>query len=273
MHRRSHPSGTLFIQDHGSDTMPIIIHDAEDIGHMRVAGRLAAEVLDFIAPYVKPGVATGDLDKRCHDYIVEVQRAIPACLGYAPPGYRPYPKSVCISINEVACHGIPDARTLKDGDIVNIDVTVIKNGFHGDTSRMFHVGDVTPEARRLCELARQCMWLGIEAIRPGRHVGDIAFAVQRYAERHGASPVPGIYGHGIGRKFHDEPLVPACGEPGTLAQLVPGMIFTVEPIINAGSPDVRFLEDGWTIATRDGSLSAQWEHTVLVTATGYEVLT
>jgi methionyl aminopeptidase len=253
--------------------MAITIHTAEDIKRMRIAGRLASEVLDFITPYVKPGITTGDLDRLCHDYIVDLQHAIPACLNYFFPGHTPFPKSICTSVNEVACHGIPDDRVLKDGDIINIDVTVIKDGYHGDNARMFYVGSVAPAARRLCEIAFECMWLGIEQVRPEAHVGDIGFAIQRHAEKHGVSVIPELWGHGIGKKFHDEPSVPHIGVRGTLDLLLPGMTFTIEPIINAGQPGIKGLADGWTIATVDNSLSAQWEHTVLVTEVGYEVLT
>jgi methionyl aminopeptidase len=253
--------------------MPITIHSAEAINSMRTAGRLAAEVLDFIAPYVQAGRTTGELDKLCHDYIVSVQRAIPACLNYAPFGCQPFPKSICTSVNEVMCHGIPGDRVLRDGDIINVDVTVIKDGYHGDTSRMFYVGEPSSAARRLCEVACECMWLGILQIRPGGHVGDIGFAIQQHAKKNGVSVVAEVFGHGIGKNFHDEPMVPSFGDPGTLAPLVPGMTFTVEPIINAGLGAWETLADGWTMATRDHCLSAQWEHTVLVTETGYELMT
>ncbi len=240
---------------------------------MRIAGRLAAEVLDFIAPHVKPGVSTGTLDRLCHDYIVEVQQAIPAPLNYAPAGYKPYPKSICTSVNHQVCHGIPGDKVLKGGDIVNIDVTVIKNGFHGDTSRMFAVGESSVQARRLCEITYECMWLGIREVRPGARLGDVGYAIQQHAERSGFSVVREFCGHGIGRKFHEDPQVLHYGRPGTLEELVPGMIFTIEPMINAGRREIRELADGWTIVTKDHSLSAQWEHTVMVTESGFEVLT
>lgn len=253
--------------------MPAIIKTAADIERMRIAGRLAAEVLDFITPYVKPGVTTGELDRLCHQYMVEVQGTVPAPLNYAPPGYRPYPKSICTSVNHQVCHGIPGERVLKNGDILNIDVTVIKDGYHGDTSRMFFVGEPSIAARRLVEVTYECMWLGILQVRPGARLGDIGHAIQSHAEKHGYSVVREFCGHGIGRRFHEEPQVLHYGKPGTLEALVPGMTFTIEPMINAGRREIRELADGWTIVTKDHSLSAQWEHTVLVTDTGFEVLT
>jgi methionyl aminopeptidase len=253
--------------------MSIVIKNSEDVARMRVAGRLAAEVLDFITPHVKAGVTTGELDRLCHDYMVNVQGTTPAPLNYAPPGYRPFPKSICTSVNHQVCHGIPGDRVLKNGDIVNIDITVIKDGYHGDTSRMFYVGEPSIAARRLCEVTYECMWLGIQQVRPGGHLGDIGHAIQTHAEKHGYSVVREFCGHGIGRRFHEEPQVLHYGRPGTLDRLVPGMTFTVEPMINAGRRDIKELADGWTIVTKDHSLSAQWEHTVLVTETGYEVLT
>ncbi len=253
--------------------MPIVIKNAEDIVGMRVAGRLAADVLDFVTPYVKPGVTTAELDRLCHDYMVRVQGTTPAPLNYAPPGYRPFPKSICTSVNHQVCHGIPGDRVLKNGDIVNIDVTVIKDGYHGDTSRMFYVGEPSIAARRLCEVTYECMWLGIQQVRPGGYLGDIGHAIQTHAEKHGYSVVREFCGHGIGRRFHEEPQVLHYGKPGTLDRLAPGMTFTVEPMINAGRRDIKELADGWTIVTKDHSLSAQWEHTVLVTELGYEVLT
>jgi methionyl aminopeptidase len=253
--------------------MAVTIKNAEEIEAMRVAGRLAAEVLDFITPYVKPGVTTGELDRLCHEYMVEVQGTVPAPLNYAPPGYRPYPKSICTSVNHQVCHGVPGDRTLKGGDIVNIDVTVIKDGWHGDSSRMYPVGDVSIAARRLCEVTFECMWLGIARVRPGGHFGDIGAAIQEHAEKHGYSVVREFCGHGIGRRFHEEPQVLHYGRAGTLDRFVPGMTFTIEPMINAGRREIRELADGWTIVTKDHSLSAQWEHTVLVTESGVEVLT
>ena len=245
----------------------------EEIEGMRVAGKLAAEVLDFIAPYVKPGVTTGYLDQLCHDYMIEVQDTVPAPLHYAPPGHRPYPKSVCTSVNHQVCHGVPGDKVLRHGDIVNIDVTVIKDGWHGDTSRMFYAGEPSVQAKRLCDVTYEAMWKGIDAVRPGATLGDIGYAVQRHAETHGYSVVREFCGHGIGRRFHEEPQILHYGRPGQGLELVQGMTFTVEPMINAGKRDIRQLADGWTIVTADHSLSAQWEHTVLVTAEGYEILT
>ena len=253
--------------------MAIVIKTAEEIAGMRVAGRLAAQVLDFVAPQVRPGISTGELDRLCHQYMVEVQGTVPAPLNYAPPGYRPFPKAICTSVNHQVCHGIPGERVLKGGDIVNIDVTVIKDGYHGDTSRMFFVGEPSVAARRLCEVTYECMWAGIAQVRPGGHLGDIGHAIQTLAERHGFSVVREFCGHGIGRRFHEEPQVLHYGKAGTLDKLVAGMIFTVEPMINAGRREIRELADGWTIVTKDHSLSAQWEHTVLVTESGFEVLT
>jgi len=253
--------------------MAIVIKTPDDIERMRLAGRLAAEVLDFIAPHVRPGVATAELDRLCHDFMVNVQGTTPAPLNYAPPGYRPFPKSICTSVNHQVCHGIPGDRVLKNGDIVNIDITVIKDGFHGDTSRMFYVGEPSVAARRLCEVTYECMWTGIAQVRPGGFLGDIGHAIQTHAEKHGLSVVREFCGHGIGRRFHEEPQVLHYGKAGTLDRLAPGMIFTVEPMINAGRREIRELADGWTIVTKDHSLSAQWEHTVLVTESGFEVLT
>jgi methionyl aminopeptidase len=253
--------------------MTIVIKTSDEIASMRVAGRLAAEVLDFIAPHVRPGVTTGELDRLCHDYMVNVQGTVPAPLNYAPPGYRPYPKSICTSVNHQVCHGIPGERVLRNGDVVNLDITVIKDGFHGDTSRMFTVGEPSIAARRLCEVTFECMWIGIEQVRPDATIGDIGHAIQRHAEAHGFSVVREFCGHGIGRRFHEEPQILHYGRPASGERLVPGMIFTIEPMINAGRREVREMSDGWTIVTKDHSLSAQWEHTVLVTDTGYEVLT
>jgi len=240
---------------------------------MRVAGRLAAEVLDFITPHVKPGVTTGRLDKLCHDYMVDVQEVVPAPLNYAPPGHRPYPKSICTSVNHQVCHGVPGERVLKHGDIVNIDITVIKDGWHGDTSRMFLVGEPSIQARRLCDTTYECMWKGIAQVRPGATLGDIGHAIQSHAESNGYSVVREFCGHGIGSRFHEEPQILHYGRPGQGLRLEAGMTFTIEPMINAGRRDIRALADGWTIVTADHSLSAQWEHTVLVTPEGHEVLT
>jgi methionyl aminopeptidase len=254
--------------------MPFVIKNESEIEAMRVAGRLAAEVLDFIAPHVRAGVTTGQLDRLCHDYMVDVQRTTPATLNYAPPGYRPYPASICTSVNHQVCHGIPGDRVLKNGDVLNIDVTVIKDGFHGDTSRMFLVGEPSVAARRLCEVTLECMWLGIDQVRPGAALGDIGHAIQRHAEARGYSVVREFCGHGIGRRFHEEPQVLHYGKPGTGDELHEGMTFTIEPMINAGKRFTKLSKrDGWTVETQDGRLSAQWEHTLLVTASGCEVLT
>jgi len=253
--------------------MAVQIKTPEDIEKMRVACRLAAEVLDYIAPFVKPGVTTEELDRLCHDYMVVQQGTIPAPLNYAPDGLTPYPKSICTSINHVICHGIPNDKPLKNGDIMNIDITVIKDGYHGDTSRMFYVGEVSPQARRLCKITHECMWIGIDKVRPGIHLGDIGYAIQRHAEESGYSVVQEFCGHGIGKKFHEEPQVLHYGRPGTGLELKPGMIFTIEPMINQGKRHLRVLGDGWTVVTKDRTLSAQWEHTILVTPTGFEVLT
>ena len=254
--------------------MSIVIKTPEEIEKMRVAGRLASEVLDFIEPHVKPGVTTAELDRLCHDYMVNVQGTIPAPLDYAPPGYQPYPKSICASINHQVCHGVPGDKALKKGDIVNLDITVIKDGWHGDTSRMFIVGkEASILAKRLCAVTYECLWLGIGQVRPGAHLGDIGHAIQRHAESNGFSVVREFCGHGIGRQFHEEPQVLHYGKPGSGPELRPGMIFTIEPMINAGKAAISELPDGWTIVTKDRSLSAQWEHTVLVSEDGAEVLT
>ena len=235
---------------------------------MREAGRLAAEVLEMIGPHVKAGVSTDELDRICHEYIVGVQRAVPA-----PLGYRGYPKSICTSVNHVVCHGIPSEKKLKSGDIVNVDVTVIKDGWHGDTSKMFFVGEATIQAKRLVQLTREALLLGIRMVRPGVRLGDIGHAIQSHAEGAGFSVVREYCGHGIGREFHEDPQVLHYGDPGTGMVLQAGMCFTIEPMINAGKRQVRLLPDGWTVVTKDHSLSAQWEHTVLVTDDGAEVLT
>jgi methionyl aminopeptidase len=240
---------------------------------MREACRLASELLDYLTPHVKVGVTTGEIDRLAHDYMVNEQRTVPATLNYAPPGHRPFPASLCTSINHVVCHGIPGERKLKPGDIVNIDVTVIKDGFHGDSSRMFCVGQPSIQAKRLVDVTYEAMWRGIRAVRPGAHLGDIGHAIQRFAESNGYSIVREFCGHGIGRQFHEEPQVLHYGRPGTGLKMQAGMIFTVEPMINAGKAGIRSLADGWTIVTADHSLSAQWEHTVLVTPEGFDVLT
>jgi methionyl aminopeptidase len=251
----------------------ISLKSPEEIAKMRIAGRLAGEVLDFITPSVKPGTTTDELNRLCHDYMVGVQNTVPAPLNYAPRGFRPYPKSICTSVNDEVCHGIPSDRVLVAGDIVNIDVTVIKEGFHGDTSRMFYVGEPSKEARQLCAITRECMWRGIRLVRPGAHLGDIGHVIQQFAESHGYGVVREFCGHGIGRQFHEPPQVRHYGSPGEGVELAAGMVFTIEPMLNAGAADVRILDDGWTIVTADHGLSAQWEHTVLVTAEGFEVLT
>ena len=253
--------------------MPIHVKTPEEIAKMRVAGRLASELLDYLTPHVKPGVTTGDIDRIAHDYQVNVQGVVPATLNYAPPGHSPYPATICTSVNHVVCHGIPGDRKLKPGDILNVDVTVIKDGWHGDTSRMFYIGAPSIQARRLVETTFEAMWRGIRTVRAGAHLGDIGHAIQRFAESHGFSVVREFCGHGIGAQFHEEPQVLHYGRPGTGLRLVEGMIFTVEPMINAGRAAIRSLADGWTIVTADHSLSAQWEHTVLVTTEGCEVLT
>ena len=248
--------------------MAVSIKTPEEIEKMRVAGRLASEVLDMSEPHVRAGVTTGELDKICHDYIVNEQQAIPA-----PLNYRGFPKSICTSVNHVICHGIPSDKRLKKGDIINIDVTVIKDGYHGDNSRMYFVGKPTVLGKRLCEVAKESMLVGIEMVKPGVHLGDIGHAIQRCAESHNFSVVREYCGHGIGKEFHEEPQVLHYGMPGTQMQLKEGMTFTIEPMINAGRKETRLLADNWTVVTRDHSLSAQWEHTILVTPTGYEILT
>ena len=255
--------------------MTITYKDAAGIEGMRVAGKLASEVLDYLTPFIKPGLTTNEIDRLAHDYMTQVQHTIPATLGYGPPGYVPYPKSLCTSVNHQVCHGIPNDKPLKKGDIVNIDVTVIKDGWHGDTSRMFMVGEASIAAKRLCTITYEAMWQGIMRVKPGIKLGDIGFAIQQFAERQGFSIVREFCGHGIGNKFHEEPQVLHYGRPGTLEELKPGMTFTIEPMINAGKRDIKDgpEKDGWSIVTRDHSLSAQWEHTVLVTETGFEVLT
>lgn len=235
---------------------------------MRIAGRLAADVLDMIGPHVVPGITTGELDTICHRYITETQQAIPA-----PLNYRGFPKSICTSVNHVVCHGIPGDRVLKAGDAVNIDITVIKDGFHGDTSRMFFVGKPGVQAERLAKVAYEAMWLGIAELAPGKHLGDIGAAIQTYVEDKRFSVVREYCGHGIGRVFHEDPQVLHYGQRGTGLTLQAGMTMTVEPMVNAGKRHVRLLPDGWTVVTKDHKLSAQWEHTVLITQDGYEVLT
>ncbi len=259
--------------------MAITLHSADDIDAMRLACRLASEVLDALTPHVRPGATTGELDRIAHALMVDVQGTTPATLNYAPPNYPPYPASLCTSVNDEVCHGIPNARVLKNGDIVNIDVTVIKNGWHGDNSRMYIVGEASIAAARLCRITFEAMWKGILKVGPGARLGDIGHAIQTFAEYNGYSVVREFCGHGVGRRFHEEPQVLHYGRPGTLETLRPGMIFTIEPMINAGRREIKEDRkgnrpyDGWTIVTKDRSLSAQWEHTVLVTEIGHEVLT
>jgi methionyl aminopeptidase len=248
--------------------MTIHIKSAEEIEIMRVAGRLAAEVLEMIAPYVIPGITTEELDQICHDYMVNVQQVIPA-----PLNYKGFPKSICTSINHTVCHGIPGPKKLKSGDIINIDITVIKDGYHGDTSQMFLVGDVPIRASRLTKVCQEALYLGIRAVKPEATLGDIGHAIQQHAEQHGLSIVREFCGHGIGKKFHEDPQVLHYGKPGTGVTLKEGMILTIEPMLNLGKRDVKILADGWTAVTKDHSLSAQWEHTILVTQDGFEVLT
>jgi len=248
--------------------MAVTVKSLEEQEKMRAAGRLAAEVLDMIGPHVVPGTSTEELDRLCHDYIVNVQRTIPANLNY-----RGFPKTICTSVNQVVCHGIPNDKRLKPGDIVNIDVTVIKDGFHGDTSRMYYVGKPSIQAQRLSETCYEAMWRGIRSVRPGVRLGDLGYAIQTFVEGLSYSVVREYCGHGIGRIYHEDPQVLHYGEPGTGLELKPGMTFTIEPMVNAGKRHVRLLPDGWTVVTKDHSLSAQWEHTVLVTEGGHEVLT
>jgi methionyl aminopeptidase len=248
--------------------MAVIIKTPAEIDKMRVAGRLAAEVLDMIEAHVQPGVTTDELDRICHDYIVNEQRAVPA-----PLNYRGFPKSICTSVNHQVCHGIPGSKVLKDGDIVNIDVTVIKDGFHGDTSKMFAVGKPSILAKRLIDVTHKALWTGIDMVRPGCRLGDIGHAIQTYVESEGYSVVQEYCGHGIGRGFHEDPQVLHYGTPATGLELRPGMTFTIEPMVNAGKRNVKLLPDGWTVVTKDRKLSAQWEHTLLVTDDGVEVLT
>jgi len=248
--------------------MAIIIKTPEEMDKMRVAGRLAAEVLEMIEDYVKPGISTDDLDQICHDYIVNEQKAIPA-----PLNYRGFPKSICTSVNHQVCHGIPSEKKLKKGDIINIDITVIKDGFHGDTSKMFYVGEPKVQAKRLVEITREALFKGIELVKPGTYLGDIGHAIQTFVESNHYSVVREYCGHGIGRGFHEDPQVLHYGKAGTGVQLQAGMCFTIEPMVNVGKRDVKMLGDNWTVVTRDRSLSAQWEHTILCTNDGYEILT
>lgn len=245
-----------------------MIKSAEEIEKMRTAGKLAAQVLDMIEPHVVPGITTEELDNICHSYIVEHQHAIPA-----PLNYRGFPKSICTSVNHVVCHGIPSAKVLKQGDIINIDITVIKDEYHGDTSKMFYVGKPSVKAERLSKTAYECLCIGINMVKPGARLGDIGYAISRHAENSNYSIVRDYCGHGIGRKFHEEPQVLHYGTPNTGLELQAGMTFTIEPMLNIGKRDVKLLQDDWTVVTKDKSLSAQWEHTILVTDFGFDVLT
>jgi methionyl aminopeptidase len=252
--------------------MTITYKDQAGIEGMRVACRLASLVLDYLTPHIKPGITTGDIDRLAAQRMKELD-CVSATIGYQPPGYPPYPASLCTSVNHVVCHGIPGDKVLKKGDIVNVDVTVIKDGWFGDSSRMFIAGEASIAAKRLCQITFEAMWHGIEQVKPGARLGDVGWAIQKFAEGNGYSVVREFCGHGIGRVFHEEPQVLHYGKPGTGEELKIGMTFTIEPMINAGRREIRELGDGWTIVTKDRSLSAQWEHTVLVTPTGYEVLT
>ena len=256
--------------------MSITIKDAAGIAGMREACRLASEVLDYLTPHIAAGVTTKEIDRLAHAYMVDVQGTRSATIGYQPPGYPPYPASLCTSLNHVVCHGIPNEKPLKKGDIMNVDVTVItKDGWYGDNSRMYLIGEGSIAARRLVQVTYEAMWHGIVKVKPGARLGDIGHAIQKFAEGQGYSVVREFCGHGIGQRFHEEPQVLHYGRPGTMEVLEPGMTFTIEPMINAGRREIKDgpEKDGWTIVTKDHSLSAQWEHTVLVTETGYEVLT
>lgn len=248
--------------------MSITIKTPQEIQKMRIAGQLAAQVLEMIEPFVKVGVTTNELDKICHDYIVNEQQAIPA-----PLDYHGFPKSICTSVNNQICHGIPGEKKLKSGDIINIDITVIKDGYHGDTSKMFLLGKASIMAQRLCRISQECLLTGIQMVKPGIHLGDIGHAIAQHAQKQNFSVVKEYCGHGIGINFHEDPQVLHYGKPGTKEVLQEGMTFTIEPMINAGKRHIRILPDKWTVVTKDRSLSAQWEHTILVTENGYEVLT
>jgi methionyl aminopeptidase len=248
--------------------MSVTIKSPDEIAKMRVAGRLAAEVLEMIESHIVPGVSTDELNQICHDYIVNVQQAIPA-----PLNYHGFPKSICTSVNHVVCHGIPSPKKLKDGDIINVDITVIKDEYHGDTSKMFVVGKPSVLAQRLIKITQECLYLGMAMVKPGVRLGDIGAAIQQHAEKHNFTIVREYCGHGIGKVFHEDPQVLHYGKPGTGMALAAGMTFTIEPMVNAGKHPIKLLPDGWTVITKDHSLSAQWEHTILVTETGFEVLT
>ncbi|ALU44861.1 type I methionyl aminopeptidase [Pseudoalteromonas rubra] len=248
--------------------MSAVIKTPEEIEKMRVAGKLAAEVLEMIEPFVKPGVTTDELNTICHNYIVDVQQAVPA-----PLNYHGFPKSICTSVNHVICHGIPNDKPLKDGDIINIDVTVIKDGYHGDTSKMFFVGKPSIQGKRLSEVTQEALYIGIRMVKPGVRIGDIGAAIQKYAEGFNYSIVREYCGHGIGAEFHEEPQIVHYGKAGTGEALEAGMCLTIEPMVNAGKRHCKLLKDDWTVVTKDRSLSAQWEHTLLVTENGVEILT
>ena len=248
--------------------MAVTTKTRAEVEKMRVAGRLASEVLDMIGEHVVAGVSTDELNRICHDFIVNRQKAVPA-----PLNYRGFPKSICTSVNHVVCHGIPSDKQLKNGDIINIDITVIKDEFHGDTSRMFFVGEPSIRARRVCQISRECMYKGIDLVKPGARLGDIGHAIQQHAEKNGFSVVREYCGHGIGRGFHEDPQVLHYGTPDTGLEVWAGMTFTIEPMVNAGKKETRLLADDWTVVTRDRSLSAQWEHTILVTDDGHDILT
>lgn len=249
------------------------VTDPADLDKMRAACRDAAKILDFITPHVKPGVTTGELDKLALDFLTNELKVKSATVGYAPPGYPPFPGALCTSVNHQVCHGVPGDKVLKNGDVLNIDVTIIKDGWFGDTSRMYYVGEPSILARRLTDVTFECMWKGISAVRNGATLGDVGHAIQKYAEAQGFSVVREFCGHGIGQRFHEDPQVLHYGKPGSGVKLKTGMLFTIEPMINAGRREIRQLSDGWTVVTRDHSLSAQWEHAICVTDTGCEVLT
>ncbi len=248
--------------------MTIVIKNADDIKKMRVACHLAADVLQMIEPFVKPGITTDELNSICHDYIINIQKAIPA-----PLNYRGFPKSICTSVNHQICHGIPGEKRLKSSDIINIDITVIKDGYHGDTSKMFYVGEPSVLAQRLCSTAKECLDIGISMVKPGVKLGDIGYAIQNHAEKNRFSVVREYCGHGIGREFHEDPQILHYGKPGTGVTIEEGMTFTIEPMINAGKRHTKLLPDNWTVVTKDKKLSAQWEHTLLVTSDGVDILT
>jgi methionyl aminopeptidase len=249
--------------------MAIELKTPEQIEKMRAVGDLAAKQLEMIGEHIKPGISTGELDRICHEFTVNVQQAIPA-----PLNYRGFPKSICTSVNHVVCHGIPsDDKILKNGDLINVDVTLIKDGYHGDTSKTFIVGEANVLAERLTSICQEALYRGIKQVKPGNHLGDVGFVIQRFAEKNRFSVVREYCGHGIGEVFHDEPQVLHYGKKGTGVELKPGMTFTIEPMLNAGKAAVKLLPDEWTVVTKDHKLTAQWEHTILVTETGYEILT